>query len=119
MQQRVSLARALVLQPDVILMDEPFSALDEITRESLQVELLQIWQRAKSTALFITHNVEESVLLSDQVVVLSKRPGRITSKIDIDLPKPRNIEVRRDRRYAQLVDEVRAALRRTEQMSVQ
>lgn len=115
MQQRVSLARALVLEPEVLLMDEPFSALDEITRESLQGELLQIWQSAKTAALFITHNVEEAVLLSDQVIVLTNRPGQIASMIDIDLPRPRNIEIRRERRYAELTEEVRSALRHDHQ----
>lgn len=118
MQQRVSLARALVIEPEVLLMDEPFSALDEITRESLQAELLRIWQSAKSAALFITHNVDEAVLLSDRVIVLSNRPGRILKEIEIDLARPRDIEVRRDPRYRDLVDEVRSSLRQDEQVAV-
>jgi NitT/TauT family transport system ATP-binding protein len=111
MQQRVSLARALVIDPEVLLMDEPFSALDEITREGLPCELLRIWQTARSAALFITHNVHEAVLLSDRVIVLSSRPGRIVREIEIDLPRPRTIEARREPRYAQLIDEVRSSLR--------
>lgn len=117
MQQRVSLARALVIEPEVLLMDEPFSALDEITRESLQGELLRIWQSAKSAALFITHNVDEAVLLSDRVIVLSSRPGRIVRQIEIDLARPRDIEVRRSSRYRDLVDEVRSSLRHNEQVA--
>jgi NitT/TauT family transport system ATP-binding protein len=115
MQQRVSLARALVIEPEVLLMDEPFSALDEITRETLQSELLRIWQSAKSAALFITHNVDEAVLLSDKVIILSSRPGRIIRQIEIDLARPRDIEVRRSSRYRDLVDEVRTSLRHDEQ----
>lgn len=111
MQQRVSLARALVIDPEVLLMDEPFSALDEITRESLQGELLRIWQTARSAALFVTHNIHEAVLLSDRVIVLSSRPGRIVREIEIDLPRPRTVEARRMPRYAELIDEVRSCLR--------
>lgn len=118
MQQRVSLARALVIEPEVLLMDEPFSALDEITRESLQGELLRIWQSAKSAALFITHNVDEAVLLSDRVIVLSSRPGRVVKEIEIDLDRPRDIEVRRSSRYRDLVEEVRSSLRHSEPVAV-
>lgn len=113
MQQRVSLARAIVIHPELLLMDEPFSALDEMTRETLQGELLQIWQRAESATLFITHNVDEAVLLSDRVVVMSSRPGRIIGSIDIDLPRPRTIEARQHVRFFELAQTVREILRRS------
>jgi NitT/TauT family transport system ATP-binding protein len=92
-------------------MDEPFSALDEITREGLQAQLLGIWERAKSATLFITHNVEEAVLLSDWVAVMSGRPGSIIRTIKVDLPRPRTLDVRREARHLELVEEVRQALR--------
>jgi NitT/TauT family transport system ATP-binding protein len=90
MQQRTAIVRAFGLQPDVLLMDEPFSALDEFTRESLQDQLLDLWDELKTTVLFVTHSVSEAVRLSDTVVVMAPRPGRIVDVIDIDLPRPRN-----------------------------
>lgn len=89
MQQRVSIARALANNPKLILMDEPFGALDALTRETLQIELLKIWQQAKCTVLFVTHSIPEAVYLADRVVVVSKRPGTIKEIVDIDLPRPR------------------------------
>ena len=89
MQQRTAIVRAFGLQPDVMLMDEPFSALDEFTRETLQDQLLDLWDELKTTVLFITHSVSEAVRLSDTVVVMAPRPGRIVDVIDIDLPRPR------------------------------
>lgn len=92
MQQRVAIVRALGLQPDVLLMDEPFSALDEFTRESLQEQLLDLWDATTSTVVFVTHSVSEAVRLSDQIVVMAPRPGRIVDVIDVDLPRPRSAE---------------------------
>ncbi len=90
MQQRAAIVRAFGLQPDVLLMDEPFSALDEFTRESLQEQLLDLWDEVKTTVVFVTHSVTEAVRLSDTVVVMAPRPGRIVDVIDIDLPRPRS-----------------------------
>lgn len=90
MQQRVAIVRAFGLQPDVLLMDEPFSALDEFTRESLQEQLLDLWDRMKTTVVFVTHSVTEAVRLSDTVVVMAPNPGRIVDVLDIELPRPRS-----------------------------
>jgi NitT/TauT family transport system ATP-binding protein len=89
MQQRVAIVRAMGLQPDVLLMDEPFSALDEFTREALQEHLLDLWDNTTATVVFVTHSVAEAVRLSDQIVVMAPRPGRIVDVIDVDLPRPR------------------------------
>ena len=92
MQQRAAIARALLLDPDILLMDEPFSALDALTREEMGFELQKIWAQRPKTVLFITHSVSEAVLLSDRVFVMSARPGRIVETLDIDLPRPRDID---------------------------
>ena len=94
MKQRVGLARALVTEPEVLLMDEPFAALDAQTRDLMQTELLQIWDRAKKTVIFVTHSIEEAAYLSDRVVIMSARPGRIKEVLRIDLPRPREYEMR-------------------------
>ena len=111
MQQRVSIARALSFDPALLLMDEPFGALDEMTRERLNMELLRIWDRSGSTIVFVTHSIAEAVFLSTRVVVMSARPGRITGLVDIDLPQPRTIETREQPRFFELVTEVREKLR--------
>jgi NitT/TauT family transport system ATP-binding protein len=112
MQQRVAIARALAFQPSILLMDEPFGALDEMTRERMNDEVLRIWEQTGTTILFVTHSIPEAVFLSSRVVVMSARPGRITTVVDIDLGRPRNEDTRETRRYFELVTEVREALRR-------
>ena len=110
MQQRVSIARALSFSPALLLMDEPFGALDEMTRERLNAALLRIWAETGSTVIFVTHSISEAVYLSTRVVVMSPRPGRITSVIPIELSQPRTFETREDPRFFELVTEVREAL---------
>jgi NitT/TauT family transport system ATP-binding protein len=96
MQQRVNLARALAVDPGLLLMDEPFASLDAQTREIMQAELLKIWQQTAKTVLFITHQISEAVYLSDRVVVMSARPGRLLAEVAIDLPRPRSLEIKSD-----------------------
>ena len=110
MQQRVSIARALSFDPSILLMDEPFGALDEMTRERLNLELLQIWEKAGSTIVFVTHSIPEAVFLSTRVVVMSARPGRVSAVIPVDLPQPRGVATREDPRFFELVTTVREAL---------
>ena len=110
MQQRVSIARALSFDPALLLMDEPFGALDEMTRERLNMELLQIWEASGSTVVFVTHSIAEAVFLSTRVVVMSPRPGRISDLVAIDLPQPRTAATREEPRFFELVTKVREAL---------
>ena len=114
MQQRVAIARALSFEPSILLMDEPFGALDEMTRERLNLELLNIWRKTNTTVLFVTHSITEAVFLSTRVIVMSARPGRITADIAIDLAQPRNAETRSNVRFFELETEVREALRISE-----
>lgn len=111
MQQRAAIARALALDPAILLMDEPFGALDEMTRERMNLELLQIWRRTGTTVIFVTHSIPEAVFLSTRVVVMSPRPGRITTIVPIDLPRERDVDTREMDRYYELVTTVREALR--------
>ena len=107
MQQRVGIARALALDPEILLMDEPFSALDEFTREKLNEDLLEIWGKTKKTVIFVTHNIPESVFLSDRVVVLSPHPGRVSAVVDIDLPRPRTADLREAPEFFEYVAKIR------------
>jgi len=111
MQQRVAIARALTFEPAILLMDEPFGALDEMTRERLNLELLGIWRQTGTTIVFVTHSIPEAVFLSTRVVVMSAHPGRIADVIDVDLPQPRNDLTREGQRYFSFVTRVRESLR--------
>jgi NitT/TauT family transport system ATP-binding protein len=111
MQMRVAIARALAIEPSLLLMDEPFGALDEMTRERLNIELLEIWRRMASTVVFVTHSISEAVFLSTRVVVMSPRPGRVAGIVDIDLEQPRSADTREEPRFFELVTQVRELLR--------
>jgi NitT/TauT family transport system ATP-binding protein len=106
MRQRVNLARALTFNPEVLLMDEPFAALDAQTREIMQAELLRIWQEARKTVLFVTHQIDEAVFLSDRVLVFTVRPGRLKEDIPIDLPRPRDLAIKRTPEFVAYVDRI-------------
>lgn len=111
MQQRVAIARALAFEPSLLLMDEPFGALDEFTRERMNMELLRIWDRTRITVIFVTHSIPEAVFLSSRIVVMSPRPGRITQVIENDVPYPRVFETRETPEFFEKVTEVRELLR--------
>jgi NitT/TauT family transport system ATP-binding protein len=106
MRQRVNLARALAADPDVLLMDEPFAALDAHTREVMQLELLRVWSSTRKTVLFVTHQIDEAVYLSDRVLVLGARPARVREEIEVPFPRPRPLSLKRSAQFAALVDRV-------------
>ena len=106
MKQRVNLARALAVNPQILLMDEPFAALDAQTREVMQAELLRIWAEAQKTVVFVTHQIDEAVYLSDRVVVLRARPGRVKEEVFIDLPRPRDLHLKRSPQFVEYVDHI-------------
>ena len=114
MQQRVAIARALASEPSLLLMDEPFGALDEMTRERLNQELADLVARLRTTVVFVTHSIPEAVFLSDRIVVLTARPGRVLEAVPVDLPRPRTAETRSSARYFSLITRVRDALRRAD-----
>ena len=107
MQQRVGIARALAINPEILLMDEPFSALDEFTREKLHLDLLSIWRKTNKTVVFVTHNIAEAVFLSDRVVVLSPHPGRVSAVIDINIPRPRKMESKQTPEFYEYITKIR------------
>ncbi|MBI1201323.1 MAG: ATP-binding cassette domain-containing protein [Rhodopseudomonas sp.] len=106
MRQRVNVARALAVDPRILLLDEPFAALDAQTREIMQTELLKIWQESRKTVLLITHQIDEAVFLSDRVIIFSARPGTVREEIKIDLPRPRDLELKRTPEFVGLVDHI-------------
>jgi len=106
MRQRVNLARALAIDPEILLMDEPFSSLDAQTREIMQTELMRIWEQGRKTVLFVTHQIDEAVFLSDRVLVFARRPGRLQESVEIDLPRPRALAIKRTVEFVRYVDHI-------------
>jgi NitT/TauT family transport system ATP-binding protein len=104
MQQRCNLARALTVDPEILIMDEPFAALDAQTREIMQLELLRIWREAQKTVLFITHQINEAIYLADRVIIFSARPGKVKNTLKIDLPRPRPLSVKREQKFLEYED---------------
>jgi NitT/TauT family transport system ATP-binding protein len=108
MRQRVAIARSLMHDPNILLMDEPFGALDALTREAMNFELLRIWQASGKTVVLVTHSIEEALLLSDKVAVMTARPGRIRDQVDVPLPRPRSARTRMDPVFVRLAAELRS-----------
>jgi len=106
MRQRVNLARALAIDPEILLMDEPFSALDAQSREIMQTELLRIWEKGRKTVLFVTHQIDEAVFLADHIFVFARRPGRVQERVDIELPRPRTLSMKRTPEFVAYVDRI-------------
>ncbi len=106
MRQRVNLARALAIDPQILLMDEPFSALDAQTREIMQTELMRIWEQGRKTVLFVTHQIDEAVFLSDRILVFARRPGRLQESVEIALPRPRTLAIKRTAEFVAYVDHI-------------
>jgi NitT/TauT family transport system ATP-binding protein len=106
MRQRVNLARALAIDPEILLMDEPFSSLDAQTREIMQTELMRIWEEGRKTVLFVTHQIDEAVFLSDRVLVFARRPGRLRETVEIELPRPRALAIKRTGEFVRYVDHI-------------
>jgi NitT/TauT family transport system ATP-binding protein len=118
MRQRVNLARALAVNPEVLLMDEPFSALDAQTREIMQTELMRVWEQGRKTVLFVTHQIDEAVYLSDRVFVFGRRPGRLQRIVPIDLPRPRAFSLKRSPEFVRYVDEIWSLIEHDVRISV-
>jgi NitT/TauT family transport system ATP-binding protein len=110
MQQRVNLARALVLDPQILLLDEPLASLDAQTREFMQAELLRVWRATRLTSLFVTHQIDEAVYLADRVVIFTARPARVREVLAIDLPRPRRLAIKREPRFLEYVNHVWAVV---------
>ena len=106
MRQRVNLARALAIDPEILLMDEPFASLDAQTREIMQTELMRIWEQGRKTVLFVTHQIDEAVFLSDRVLVFARRPGRVQESVEIRLPRPRDLAIKRSPEFVEYVDRI-------------
>jgi NitT/TauT family transport system ATP-binding protein len=119
MRQRVNLARALTVGADILLMDEPFAALDAQTREIMQAELLRIWRETKRTVLLVTHQIDEAVFLSDRVLVFTTRPGRLKDEVRIDLPRPRELSVKRTPEFARYTDYIWRAIEEEVRLSIE
>jgi NitT/TauT family transport system ATP-binding protein len=119
MQQRVNLARALATDPEMLLLDEPFAALDAQTREFMQRELLRIWGETRKTALFITHDIKEAVYLADRVMVFTKRPGRVKTCVEVNLPRPRELSIKRDARFLEHEDQIWSSIEEEVRASAQ
>lgn len=112
MRQRVAICRALLHDPPLLLMDEPFGALDAMTRDQMNLDLLEVWQETRKTVLFVTHSIPESIFLSDRVVIMSPRPGSVAAEIEIDLPRPRSFDIRESAEFSRYSGEIRRIFQR-------